>query len=310
MSDWPDPTYFGFNGPPDPDTQLGYLRAAAGWLDSAETARSTDTPEADRAMWGAARLAELNIAMARACADHRIYEYQRKVSLTAQADGRQLFGGTELEDTERAVREQIKAENADYVAAMEKSLGEQLKADDEAFQAVTLRPGADPEPEAEGELWTTGDGWFYYAVDTIPPMLPGMVEKPRWLLARHYAQVLRWSSEQGMRPMPDTWSEVGESLTDGDVCQTLRRPTAEERAAFYGPEPDPQPAIEETHERTTTIPPIRLDEFTNQQGTSLAYLADKELESLINSVTDECARRQRDNGTPWRSPGGAGQWSG
>lgn len=161
-------------------------------------------------------------------------------------------------DVERAVREQITAENADYVAAMEKRLGEQLKADDEAFQAVTLRPGADPEPEAEGELWTTGDGWFYYAVDTIPPMLPGMAEKPRWLLARHYAQVLRWSSEQGTKPMAYTWSEVaGHSSEGGSVFLRptaereviLRRPTAEERTAFYGPEPDPTPLTKECGHR-------------------------------------------------------------
>lgn len=285
MSDWPDPTYFGFNGPPDPDTQLGYLRAAAGWLDSAETARSTDTPEADRAMWGAARLAELNIAMARACGEHRIYELLRKVTVNAPD------WPAALNDTE----------------AMAKRLGEQLQADDEAHQAVTIRPGVDPEPEAEGELWTDDGQRFAYAVHQLNG--PGVYYPQRWLIVEHYAQVLRWQNSLEPKSSLETWEGLDGKIGWSDATP-LRRPTAEERAVFYGPEPDPQPAIEELHERTTTIPPegpVRFD-------ATVEAFSDEALIVMREAVSREQARRIAGPGMaaakPWRSPGGAGQWNG
>lgn len=202
------------------------------------------------------------------------------------------------------VRAQVEADNADDVKTMGEALAEKIRSDAAEFDAQTLRPGADPEPEAEGELWTTRDGWFYYAVDRIPPMLPGMVEKPRWLLARHYAQVLRWSSEQGAKPMPLTWSELGPmALTDKEVG-TLRRPTAEERAAFYGPEPDPTP--EEVREVIGNIDgpppegPVRFD-------ATVQAFSDEALAVMRDAVKREQTRRGY---TPpeARPRGGAAQW--
>lgn len=238
----------GGNWADGPDPVREHLDKAENWLALAEGNRGelvrlhkgtgTYTEVEDAQRWyfatmleSAKDLAELHRAMAQTIND-----------LTPQR-----YVLDSMIDVERAVREQIAAENADYVAAMEKRLAAQLKADDEAHQAVTLRPGADPEPEAEGELWTTGDGWFYYAVASF--RTPDDSEAPRWLLVRHYAQVLRWSSEQGAKPMPLTWSEVGKSRAPGEREVILRRPTAEERAAFYGPEPDPTPLTKECGHR-------------------------------------------------------------
>ena len=365
----------------DLDSQLLYLRQAQHWLELAEGNRSelvdlhTDTgwPAADKVaehdhlremLYTAARLAEVNMGMAVASGNFDALTLLRK-----------------LNDLGENVEREVKAEpSPDEVAA---KIRAQVKADEGAHQAATLRPGIDPEPEEAGALWTFAEPdqaageWFWYAVSKAPDW------PDRWLMVQHYAQVLRWQNAQGTKPTPNTWEEIGHDTLGETV---LRRPTDAERAAFYGPEPDaaptppeaaptppeaaptppeaaptppeaacdkfvglkqqgpvirmddlcercgasaqahvarglrhlatvgaaadPQPAIEEMHERTTTIPPIRLDDFTNPQGTSLADLADKELENLINSVTDECARRQRENGTPWRSPGGAGQWNG
>ena len=61
--------------------------------------------------------------------------------------------------------------------------------------------------------------------------------------------------------MAATWSEVGADIAEEsrprlmvDQYGTMRRPTHEERTTFYGPEPDPQPAIMDRHAQTTTIP--------------------------------------------------------
>lgn len=120
-------------------------------------------------------------------------------------------------------------------------------AEDEAeYQGARLRPGIDPEPAEDGALWTIGDGWFYYATEPANGTLaPAYTEAPRWLLVRHYAQFLRWKDEKGYRPIPARWREVGDSVRhDGVEHTTFRRPTAEERTTFFGPEPDPTPAPE------------------------------------------------------------------
>jgi hypothetical protein len=155
-----------------------------------------------------------------------------------------------------------------------------------------------------------------------------MVEKPRWLLVRHYAQALRWSSEQGTKPMPSTWSEVGADVAEElglprEAYGTLRRPTAEERAAFYGPEPDPQPAIEETHERTTTIPPATLGEAfrtpydaatESPEGpvrfdATVAAFSDDAVEEMYQAVKRERTRRAYTAPEDRQTPrGGAAQW--
>jgi hypothetical protein len=147
-----------------------------------------------------------------------------------------------------------------YALEPERAVREQLKADAEAHQAQTIRPGADLEPEAEGELWTTGDGWFYYTVSAIPAEEAagpgaGYVEKPRWLRVRHYAQVLRWTPGTTPDSQADTWSDLATYI------DMLRHPTAEERKAFYGPEPEPTP--EEVREAIGDIdgpPPATLGE--------------------------------------------------
>jgi hypothetical protein len=132
----------------DLNSQLGYLRAAAGWLTIAEREfeelKDGVLQEGGREYIprgggyallteGSARLAELNIAMARACGEHRIYMLQRKVP--------QRY----------ALAEEPEARSAEEVQRL---VREQLKADDDAHQGETLHPGIDPEPVAEGELWT------------------------------------------------------------------------------------------------------------------------------------------------------------
>jgi hypothetical protein len=179
---------------------------------------------------------------------------------------------------------------------------EQLKADDDAHQGETLRPGADPEPVAEGELWTTGNGWFYYSVSAIPAAEAagpgaGYVEKPRWLLVRHYAQVLRWSSEQGTKPLAYTWSEVADHSSEGG--SELRRPTAEERAAFYGPEPDSEVSAQAEHEGP--LPPASPALFDRPEPArqdrtpisdmTLQGLTDAKLEEIRRALKREQARR-------------------
>jgi len=193
--------------------------------------------------------------------------------------------------------DQLAEPSPDEVA---QQIREQVKADEAAHQAVTLRPGVDPEPEEEGSLWTFAEPdqaageWFWYAVNEAR-------ERPRnrWLMVQHYAQVLRWQGEQSTKPIPLTWGEIGHD-TDGDAV--LRRPTDAERAAFYGPEPDPQPAIEETHERTTTPQVADLWAFTTREGTALAELDPEQLRVLQNTIARHLPVVED------RPRGGAAQW--
>lgn len=53
--------------------------------------------------------------------------------------------------------------------------------------------------------------------------------------------------------------------------------------------------------------PIRLEDFTNPQGTSLADLGDDERRDLITTLARSLPSEKP---KPWRSPGGAGQWHG
>jgi len=144
---------------------------------------------------------------------------------------------------------QVAAPTPADVDAMAAAITEQLAADTAAHQAVTLRPGVDDAPPEAGALWTFAEPddcageWFWYALTDALENQP-----QRWLMVRHYAQVLRWYSEQGTKPIPHTWGEIGH---DTDGTTVLRRPTAEERARFYGPEPDPAPS---TGERWVTRP--------------------------------------------------------
>ena len=287
----------------DLDSQLIYLRQAQHWLELAEGNRSelvdlhhnSGWPAADKVaehdhlremLYTAARLAELNMGMATASGNFDALTLLRK-----------------LNDLGENVEREVKAEpSPDEVAA---KIREQVKADEAAHQAATLRPGADPEPPEEGALWTSSGGeWFVYSVGAIPPQEAagpgaGYVEKNRWLSVQHYTEVLRWQAA-GSRSLPCLWGDLPDA-----GYRTLRRPTAEERVAFYGPEPDPQPAVEEMHERTTTIPLTKecghpgmcdcpdtastpqvadLWAFTTREGTALAELDPEELRALHNTI--------------------------
>lgn len=236
--DGPDPTET--PGPLNPAAEADYLAHAAEWLVVTEKAyvvwqdpRCTgqDRTDARATVTAAGRLTELNIRMAEACARYQTWrgftDFKARAAMPAPA----------AEDMEAKIREQ-------------------LAADDAAHQSFYLRPGVDDEPPAAGELWTFAEPddaageWFWYALDDIPEdesaLGKGYARKNRWLFVQHYAQVLRWQSEKvggGTIPIPHTWGEIGHD-TDGDTV--LRRPTADERAQFYGPEPDLTP--EQIHE--------------------------------------------------------------
>lgn len=199
---------------------------------------------------------------------------------------------------------------------------ERLAADVEQHQSTMIQPWKDPEPESEGDLWSVGDGWFYFSVNA-------RAGTARWLLIRHYAQYLRWRDETGTKPQPSHWRPgVAQDTSERGEPVVLARPTPAERTAFYGPEPDLPGALAEIARahgkaidgRTELIPgsyaeqrrledarlraednapPIALDAFTNRTGTSLDDLGDRELEQLIARINVERARRTRENGTTW-----------
>jgi len=235
----------------DLNSQLIYLRQAQHWLELAEGNRSelvdlhhnSGWPASDKVaehdhlremLYTAARLAELNMGMATASGNFDALTLLRK-----------------LNDLGENVEREVKAEpSPDEVAA---KIREQVKADEAAHQAATLLPGVDPEPPEEGALWTDDGRRFAYAVFPLGAEDSDVYHPFRWLIVKSYAEVLRWQSGNVRHPTPATWEGLDGKIGWADDMP-LRRPTAEERAAFYGPEPDPQPAIEETHERTTTIP--------------------------------------------------------
>lgn len=230
--DGPDPAdeVDGSTNPLADYAESAYLSAAATWLVEAEEEREKladavlqeGGPEYIPRGGGyvllfesAARLAELNIRMATACGDYQ---------------DRQRPGKTDwLAPTVPAA---ASAKTLDEVAA---EIREQVQADAEAHQAETLRPRADPEPEAEGELWTPADHpksgeWFAYATNAEHGTA-------RWLIVESYAGYLRWRDDvslEGKSNEPVTWPHLGDNTR-----AVFRRPTAAERVAFYGPEPDP-----------------------------------------------------------------------
>lgn len=244
-----------------------YLSAAATWLVTAEEALPEGDYEDKTAFYARARLAELNIRMAAACGAYqdRQPRVEMKTDWLAPAQPYRL------------------AKTPDEVAA---KIREQVQADAEAHQAETLRPG-DPEPEG-----SAGDLWIDAAGDpaTMPlPFLYRLYEN-QWLWCGRYAQTLNPHPSDG-----SPWAVAADGYT-------LRRPTAAERTAFYGPEPDP--ALEEkaclcdelpgAHVHGTQDPPpadnaptpdrFALDAFTNRTGTSLADLGNDELRALASEV--------------------------
>jgi len=113
---------------------------------------------------------------------------------------------------------------------------EQVAADEVEHQAATLRPGVDPEPPGDGELWTDDGERFAFSVNSLAPG----ADVHRWMIIDHYAEFLRWR-DQNERRATHTWEGLDGKIGWADEMP-LRRPTAAERTAFYGPEPDPVPA--------------------------------------------------------------------
>lgn len=225
--------------PEPPDRPLGadeHLSVAQGYLAAAEKLRAelvatdpTDEPFDDRIVARITRVRNTSSTLLYSAIDlanaHRAMAVALRDSVPQRIEMRSPF---DPDETDRAIREQ-------------------LAADTEAHQSVTHAPGIDPEPEgSEGDLWTTDGEWFWYAVANH-----GSDE--RWIQARYYAHILTWQAA-GTRPTPLRWEELRNEDLTGEPDMILRRPNAEERARFYGPEPDPQPAVMEQHERTTTIP--------------------------------------------------------
>lgn len=220
-----------------PTAENDYLSAAADWLVKAEEERDKladavlqeGGPEYIPRGGGyvllyesAARLAELNIRMATACGAYQ----------------------------DRQPRVEMKTGwLTDAVGDTMARVSETLKADVEAHQAETLRPGIDPEPPEDGALWTDDGEYFAFAV------FPLEREIQRWLIIKSYTQALKWHNDYPNNFITaDTWEGLDGKIGYADDAP-LRRPTAAERVAFYGPEPDPTAAIMETHERTTEPEP-------------------------------------------------------
>lgn len=225
--------------PEPPDRPLGadeHMSLAQGYLAAAEKLRAelvatdpTDEPFDDRIVARITRVRNTSSTLLYSAIDlanaHRAMAVALRDSVPQRIEMRSPF---DPDETDRAIREQ-------------------LAADTEAHQSVTHAPGIDPEPEgSEGDLWTTDGEWFWYAVANH-----GSDE--RWIQARYYAHILTWQAA-GTRPTPLRWEELRNEDLTGEPDMILRRPTADERSRFYGPEPDPQSAITEQHARTTTIP--------------------------------------------------------
>jgi len=190
---------------------------------------------------------------------------------------------------------------------------EAVERDVAEHQAETLRPGIDPEPAAAGELWTftepddAAGEYFWYRVDD---RVPGM---GAWLLARHYAGVLRWQAEQGAKPIPHTWSEIGKETEH----TPLRRPTDTERRKFYGPEPDPAPgdpnalrvkaALADREEQERQAAPAPHAKFPSDPATMDAWLRGLNLGQL-RRLHDEVGRAISVREGRQRPRGGAAQW--
>lgn len=215
-------------GPLHPAAEGDYLSAAANWLELAEEALDER----------AERLTELNIRMAGACGTYQYRQRYAAVPLryTAAVSAPDWIGGGVPAVCGKCSGRHVgecatPADPADAVRAA-------AKADADARSGEPIAPGVDPEPVEEGTLLTSGGGWFYFSVNVRPGT-------ERWLLVRHYAQFLRWKHERGTKPMAATWSEVAADIAEehgvapGEAYSVLRRPTAAERAEFYGPEPDP-----------------------------------------------------------------------
>jgi len=262
------------------------------------------------------------------------FEDPRTSASEADAAGAKTRLALQLAEQHRAVAEAIWLSMPGKIEVApdpEQQTRARIAKDVAAHDAVQVRPSTDPEPDGgEGDLWTTGDGWYLYAVDAaVTPHSPGQGYQfaRRWLLIRHYAQFLRWRDANGPQPWPMTWPDLA-GLHGGDDV-VLRRPTAEERATFYGPEPDPAPEDTQAHRveafvadqanrlRTDdngfmTTARFPLGAFTSREGTALDELGHDDMRALM----DELARRlpseqgqpEQAAGRPWRSPGGAGQW--
>jgi hypothetical protein len=218
--------------------------------------------------------------------------------------------------------------------------------------AVTLRPGTDPEPEgSEGDLWTFAEPdkaagqWFWYAVNGHASPHPGDQHADRWLMVRHYAQVLRWQGEQGTKSIPWTWPELTRGRGTEEPPVLLRRPTAEERTRFFGPEPDdaptpPKHVCSQFDSGDSGVNPIKATDLCDRCGASAYAHAGKadnaspegpiRFDATVEAFSDEAVaemaravrREQAKRGllgiemdlppaavNPWRSPrGGAAQW--
>lgn len=212
--------------PEPPDRPLGadeHMSLAQGYLAAAEKLRAelvatdpTDEPFDDRIVARITRVRNTSSTLLYSAIDlanaHRAMAVALRDSVPQRIEMRSPF---DPDETDRAIREQ-------------------LAADTEAHQSVTHAPGIDPEPEgSEGDLWTTDGEWFWYAVANH-----GSDE--RWIQARYYAHILTWQAA-GTRPTPLRWEELRNEDLTGEPDMILRRPTADERSRFYGPEPDPKP---------------------------------------------------------------------
>lgn len=254
--DGPDPAdeVDGSTNPLADYAEGAYLSAAAAWLVKVERARTPYLKAADNSFTEfttADRLAELNIAMATACGAYQ--DRQPRVEVKQP-------------DWLAPAQPYRLAKTPDEVAA---EIREHVQAYVEAHQAETLRPGIDPEPPEDGALWTADGEYFAFAA------FPLEREIQRWLIIRRYTEALRWHNDYPNNFITaDTWEGLDGKIGYADDAP-LRRPTAAERAAFYGPEPDP------TADNTLTPPEAAsvtdLWAFTDQAGTAVAELDNDQL---------------------------------
>lgn len=288
--------------------------------------------QADDALEHAGVLAHLNIRMATACGAYqdrhqRVEVEQPRPWLTTNTPEFRAWAEAQIGVP--------KVKTPDEVAT---EIREQVKADVEAHQAETLRPGIDPEPPEDGALWTADGEYFAFAVFPLERVIQ------RWLIIRRYTEFLSWQTAPEPKPSPATWEGLDGKIGYADDAP-LRRPTAAERAAFYGPEPEPTaednaptppehacgqfwgnpiPSMVSTCERCGASAAAHLQrglrnlngevptsaarqDRTPISAATLQTLTEDKLDEIVRAVDREWARRAQVR-PERRSRGGAAQW--